>query len=56
MLATVHSALTGWDVVFALVVLIAAIVVERVVTPHPWVLWVTCFGVFLFGFALTVSS
>lgn len=55
MIAAVHTALTGWDVVFALLVVLAAVILERVVPPIPWVAWVTLFGVFLFGFALTVD-
>lgn len=55
MLATVHSALTGWDVVIGLLVLLVGIILERVVPPHPWVAWITCFGVFMFGCALCVK-
>lgn len=54
MLATAHSILNGWDVVVALVILLAAIILEKVVPPLPWVAWTTLFLVGLFGLALTV--
>lgn len=55
-LASVHTAIAGWDIVCALLVLLVAIILERVIVPTlPWVAWVTCFGVFMFGFAICVN-
>lgn len=54
MLANVHTILTGWDVVVALLVLLVGIALERLIPPHPWVLWLTLVAVVLFGCALTV--
>lgn len=50
------TAIQGWDVVFALVILLAAVLLERlVVSEIPWVAWTTLFLVAMFGLALTVK-
>lgn len=54
MLASVHSAINGWSVVIALLILLAAIVLEKVVPPLPWVAWTTLFLVAMFGLTLCV--
>lgn len=55
LLASVHTALTGWDFCFAVIVLVGLIVLERLIPPVAWVLYGVCFMVALFGAALTIN-
>lgn len=55
MIAAVRSALTGWDAVVALLVLVGAVVLEKLVPPVPWVAWISLFLIAMFGFAITVT-
>ncbi len=47
--------LAEWDVVVALLILLVAVVLSRIVTEIPWVAWTTLFLVGMFGLALTVK-
>lgn len=55
MLAAVHTSITGWDVVLALVVVLAAFVLEKVAPPIAWVALTTLFLAALLTFALLVD-
>lgn len=54
MLAAVHTAITGWDVLAALVVVVVALVVDRPRVP-PITRLLVLFGVALLVFALLVT-
>lgn len=55
MIAAVHTVLTGYDVVVALLVVLAVLVLARLLPEIPWVAGTTLFLVGLFGLALTVK-
>lgn len=54
MLATVMSAVHGWDYFWAAIILIVALVLERVVPEIKWVAYTTLFLVSLTFFSLLV--
>lgn len=56
MLAAIHTTITGWDVFFALLVVLIAFVLEKVAPTFPWMLAAALFGVALLVFVLTVST
>ena len=47
MLASVHTAIVGWDYFWAAIILLAAIVLEHVVPQIKWVVYTTLFLVAL---------
>lgn len=51
-LASVHTAVTGWDVLWALVVVVVVWLLSRVITEVPWWRAVTLFAAALLVFAL----
>ena len=52
MLAAIHSSIQGIDVILALLVVLAAVVLERLVPPIAWVAWSTLFLAALLTFTL----
>lgn len=55
MLAAIHTSMTGWDVVVALLVVLVVYLLTRIAPEVAWVALATLFGVALLVFALTVQ-